>query len=84
MRVKNITQRFQAFVENPQESFWGGKFQTSWLIRRPFRNNQHYWQVYFDTNMLIKDSFTTAGFSVPEQRYLVRTTAAGAAAASHS
>jgi len=53
------------------------------LAVRPFCNNQHYWQVYFDTNMLIKDSFTTAGFSVPEQHYLVRT-AAGAAAASHS
>jgi hypothetical protein len=23
MRAKNITQRFQAFVQNPQESFWG-------------------------------------------------------------
>jgi len=23
MRVKNITQRFQAFVQNLQESFWG-------------------------------------------------------------
>jgi len=54
------------------------------LAVRPFCNNQHYWQVYFDTNMLIKDSFTTAGFSVPEQHYLVRTAAAGAAAASHS
>jgi len=53
------------------------------LAVRPFCNNQHYWQVYFDTNMLIKDSFTTAGFSVPEQHYLVRT-AAGAAAVSHS
>jgi small conductance mechanosensitive channel len=54
------------------------------LAVRPFCNNQHYWQVYFDTNMLIKDSFTTAGFSVPEQHYLVRTAAAGAAAASRS
>ncbi len=54
------------------------------LAVRPFCNNQHYWQVYFDTNMLIKDSFTTAGFSVPEQHYLIRTAAAGAAAASHS
>jgi small conductance mechanosensitive channel len=51
------------------------------LAVRPFCNNAHYWQVYFDTNMLIKDSFTTAGFSVPEQHYMVRTAAAGASAA---
>jgi small conductance mechanosensitive channel len=54
------------------------------LAVRPFCNNKDYWQVYFDTNMLIKDSFTTAGFSVPEQHYAVRATAAGALAASHA
>src|SRR5580700_9348062 len=37
------------------------------LAVRPFCDNKNYWQVYFDTNMLIKDSFTAAGFSVPEQ-----------------
>jgi small conductance mechanosensitive channel len=52
------------------------------LAVRPFCNNKDYWQVYFDTNMLIKDSFTTAGFAVPEQHYMVRTAAAGASAAS--
>ena len=51
------------------------------LAVRPFCNNAHYWQVYFDTNALIKDSFTTAGFAVPEQHYMVRTAAAGVAAA---
>jgi small conductance mechanosensitive channel len=54
------------------------------LAVHPFCNNKDYWQVYFDTNMLIKDSFTTAGFSVPEQHYMVRTTAAGTTAAAHS
>lgn len=54
------------------------------LAVRPFCNNKDYWQVYFDTNTLIKDSFTTAGFSVPEQHYMVRTAAAGATAAAHS
>jgi small conductance mechanosensitive channel len=51
------------------------------LAVRPFCNNKDYWQVYFDTNMLIKDSFTTAGFSVPEQHYMVRTASAGTAVA---
>jgi len=50
------------------------------LAVRPFCNNANYWQVYFDTNSLIKDSFTTAGFAVPEQHYMVRTAAATAAA----
>jgi small conductance mechanosensitive channel len=48
------------------------------LAVRPYCNNKDYWQVYFDTNKLIKDSFTSAGFAVPEQHYMVRTTAAGA------
>jgi small conductance mechanosensitive channel len=47
------------------------------LAVRPYCNNKDYWQVYFDTNKLIKDSFTTAGFAVPEQHYMVRTAAAG-------
>lgn len=53
------------------------------LAVRPYCNNKNYWQVYFDTNKLIKDSFTTAGFAVPEQHYMVRTAAAGVGA-SHS
>ncbi len=54
------------------------------LAVRPYCNNKDYWQVYFDTNRLIKETFTTAGFEVPEQHYMVRTAAAGAAAAAHS
>lgn len=57
---------------------------TSKIGQLAQHNNKDYWQVYFDTNMLIKDSFTTAGFSVPEQHYMVRTAAAGATAASRS
>ena len=53
------------------------------LAVRPYCNNKDYWQVYFATNKLIKDSFTTAGFEVPEQHYLVRT-AAVASAVAHS
>ncbi len=42
------------------------------LAVRPYCNNQHYWQVYFDTNRLIRDTFAQAGFPVPEQHYAVR------------
>ena len=44
---------------------------------RPYCNNAHYWQVYFDTNKLIRDSFADAGFAAPELHYMVRTSAAG-------
>jgi len=42
------------------------------LAVRPYCNNAHYWQVYFDTNRLIRDTFARAGFPVPEQHYAVR------------
>jgi small conductance mechanosensitive channel len=42
------------------------------LAVRPYCSNEHYWQVYFDTNRLIRNTFTHAGFPVPEQHYLVR------------
>jgi small conductance mechanosensitive channel len=47
------------------------------LAVRPYCNNKDYWQVYFDTNRLIKDSFTHAGYAVPEQHYVVRGTGTG-------
>jgi small conductance mechanosensitive channel len=42
------------------------------LAVRPYCNNNHYWQVYFDTNRLIHDTFAHAGFPVPEQHYALR------------
>jgi small conductance mechanosensitive channel len=42
------------------------------LAVRPYCNNRHYWQVYFDTNRLIRDTFTRAGFPIPEQHYALR------------
>ncbi len=43
------------------------------LCVRPFCHNNHYWQVYFDTNKVIKESFGAAGFPAPEQHFRVRT-----------
>ena len=42
------------------------------LCVRPHCNNDHYWQVYFDTNRLIPETFGEAGFPAPEQRYAAR------------
>jgi small conductance mechanosensitive channel len=41
------------------------------LCVRPYCNNQHYWQVYFDTNRLIRESFGAAGFPAPVPGYVV-------------
>jgi len=35
------------------------------LAVRPYTNNQHYWQVYFDTNRVIVDVLSSNGFPVP-------------------
>jgi small conductance mechanosensitive channel len=41
------------------------------LCVRPYCSNQHYWQVYFDTNRLIRESFGDAGFPAPVPGYAV-------------
>ena len=43
------------------------------LAVRPYCNNAHYWQVYFDTNRAIREAFGEAGFPAAEQPIVVRT-----------
>lgn len=40
---------------------------------RPYCHTDHYWQVYFDTNKVIKETFGAAGYPAPEQHFRVRT-----------
>ena len=42
------------------------------LAVRGYCANEHYWQVYFDTNRLIRESFGEAGYSIPEQHFAIR------------
>lgn len=42
------------------------------LAVRPYCNNKNYWQVYFDTNRVIREAFGEAGFPVPEYHYAIR------------
>jgi small conductance mechanosensitive channel len=42
------------------------------LAVRPYVHNDNYWQVYFDTNRIIRESFGEAGFPVPEQHMVMR------------
>ena len=48
------------------------------LCVRPYCSNEHYWQVYFDTNRLIREAFGEAGYPAPMASYSV--SAAGGAA----
>lgn len=50
------------------------------LVVRPFCANEHYWQVYFDTNRMIRNTFSQAGFPAPESHYAVRGNLEGEAA----
>jgi small conductance mechanosensitive channel len=41
------------------------------LCVRPYCSNENYWQVYFDTNRLVRESFGEAGFPAPVPGYAV-------------
>ncbi|MNT40698.1 hypothetical protein D3C72_1770270 [compost metagenome] len=41
------------------------------LAVRPHCHNDHYWQVYFDTNRVIRESFGQAGFAAPMPAQMV-------------
>jgi small conductance mechanosensitive channel len=45
------------------------------LAVRPYTNNQHYWQVFFDTNRVIRDTFVEAVLPTPEQHLAVSNSA---------
>src|SRR3954462_1669540 len=49
------------------------------LCVRPYCANQHYWQVYFDTNRLIRETFGEAGFPAPMPTYAITTAPTGPA-----
>jgi small conductance mechanosensitive channel len=43
------------------------------LAVRPYTHTDHYWQVFFDTNVAIKEELGAAGFAVPETHHHVKT-----------
>jgi len=48
------------------------------LAVRPFCSNANYWQVYFDTNMAIRDTLCVAPFPAPMPAYLIKQMSASA------
>jgi small conductance mechanosensitive channel len=67
MRIPNV-------VANPAPDveILGFNLAGPMLAVRPYCHTDHYWQVYFDTNRVIRESFGEAHFPVPEQHYVVR------------
>jgi small conductance mechanosensitive channel len=51
------------------------------LAVRPYTHNDNYWQVYFDTNRAIADTFGEAGYPIPSETVSQTTPAAAAAPA---
>jgi small conductance mechanosensitive channel len=45
------------------------------LAVRPYTHTDHYWQVYFDTNRLIRETFGEAGFQAPATRVVMQANA---------
>ena len=44
------------------------------LAVRPYCHNDHYWQVFFDTNKLIAATFGSAGYTAPHLKHDVTLT----------
>src|SRR6266513_1661844 len=65
-KVPNVLPNPAADVEILEFNFNGPV-----LAVRPYCHTDHYWQVYFDTNKVIRESFGSAGFPVPEQHFVI-------------
>lgn len=65
VRIKTIPN----VIEKPEPDIEIGSFTSRGplLVVRPYTANEHYWQVFFDTNKAIRDVFTEAGYPVPEE-----------------
>jgi small conductance mechanosensitive channel len=69
-KIPNVLASPEPVIEIEEFTSFGPK-----LAVRPFCSNEHYWQVYFDTNRVIREAFGEAGFPAPEQLVAVRQSA---------
>ena len=66
-QIPNVEERPQPDIEILQFTPLGPV-----LAVRPYCKNEHYWQVYFDTNRSIRETLGAAGFRAAEQPVVVR------------
>jgi len=66
-RLRSVVARIPNVMSNPAPVIDLLEFTAEGpkLCVRPYCNNEHYWQVYFDTNRAIAEAFGTAGYPVP-------------------
>lgn len=76
-RLKNALERVPNVLARPPADVEILSFNERGpvLAVRPYCNNEHYWQVYFDTNRVIRETFSAAGYPVPEAHQVMRTMA---------
>jgi small conductance mechanosensitive channel len=67
-RLRAAITRIPNVVQNPPPDIEVLSFtpEGPLLCVRPYTPNDHYWQVYFDTNRAIVDAFREAGYPTPE------------------
>ncbi len=71
-RLRPAIQAIANVLETPAPTLEILEFNSrgSMLVVRPFTNNAHYWQVYFDTNRTIAQVMGAAGYAVPAEHYV--------------
>ncbi len=76
-RLKQRLARIPHVIENPAPDVEVLTFTPLGpvLAVRPYCHNDHYWQVYFDTNRVICEVGGEAGFPAPQQHVFMRTAA---------
>jgi small conductance mechanosensitive channel len=75
--LKNALGRIPNVLDVPAPELGILQFNLSGpvLAVRPYTTPAHYWQVYYETNRVIRETFNTEGYAFPQQRHTVRAAA---------
>lgn len=81
-RLKTAVAKIPNVIATPAPDIAIGTFNErgAVLVVRPYASNDHYWQVYFDTNQAIRNTFAAASYPVPEDHVYQREFEMGAKA----
>jgi small conductance mechanosensitive channel len=76
-RLKQAVSKIPNVAESPAPDIEVLSFtpEGPLLCVRPYAHNDHYWQVYFDTNRAIIETFREAGYPTPELPLVARSPA---------
>lgn len=73
-RLKDQISKIPNVISNPGPDVEILEFNLAGpvLAVRPYCHTDHYWQVYFDANKVIRETCGAAGYPVPEQHFVIR------------